>query len=55
MEKKHKLILQTSLKYLEQKMIDVERICEYLEVDDILIEKDLAEIKVSQGNYPLNS
>ncbi|XP_052082642.1 uncharacterized protein LOC127720206 isoform X2 [Mytilus californianus] len=45
MDQEHKEILHTSLEYIVMNLHDVERICEYLEVDDILIEEDLTEIK----------
>lgn len=48
MAKEHEQILQYSLEYIVDNLHDVERICEYLEVDDILIEEDLYEIKVFQ-------
>lgn len=54
MEQKHKQILQNSLKYIVGNLHNVERICEYLEVEDILIEEDLSQIKVCQRGGTLS-
>lgn len=54
MEQIHGQTLQNSLEYIVGNLHNVERICEYLEVDYILIEEDLSKIKVCQRGGTLS-
>jgi|JYMV01.1.fsa_nt_gi hypothetical protein len=52
MEQKHRNILQTSFVFLTKNIYNVEAVCDYLEMDEILTSGMVDEIKV---RYIVNS